>query len=334
MMKKNIMKIICCITVDILIAASLIFCTYYVVYELPDITAVHADGNNLSHNGEHAFLKNSAAAGATVQPNLKKHFSNKFNGNSKLTKNSYISKDVAVQVDEHSLGSGSDKITYYTADIYVASMDSFKTAFGQDTYGTGYTEHMKKMSRRLHSIVALNGDSYCYNQKHLSGLLVRNKKIYREEDTASDMCVLFADGQMKTYEAGSFDPAKALKKGILQTWNFGPALLDKNGKAKTDFNTWGYIKQRHPRTAIGYYEPGHYCFLAVDGRQTGYSRGMTLEEMSKLFENMGCTAAYNLDGGHMTFMSFGKNLVNHSYKPDKRITDCLYICEPKQKKGA
>ena len=65
----------------------------------------------------------------------------------------------------------------------------------------------------------------------------------------------------------------------------------------------------------------------VDGRQTGYSRGMTLEELAQVFDDLGCTAAYNLDGGHSTFMTLNHQVVNHPYKPDHKIVDCLYFGE-------
>lgn len=318
-----------CIALDIILAASLIYTTYYVVYEMPDITVADNIGEPLSHTQGVVTCGTQTAADASADTDFSRRFSGQFSKTTKITKNSYVSRDVSVQVDKHTLGSGNDKITYFTADIYLASMDSFKTAFADDTYGTGHHEHIKDMSKRLESILALNGDSYCFNQKHLSGLLVRNGEIYRSEDTAADMCVLYRNGELKTYEAGEFNSADAVKNGALHTWVFGPALLTKDGKAKKDFNTWGYIKKRHPRTAIGCYEPGHYCFLVCDGRQEGYSKGMTLEELSKLFEDMGCRTAYNLDGGHTTFMTLKNKVVNHSYKPDKEITDCIYLCEPK-----
>ena len=102
----------------------------------------------------------------------------------------------------------------------------------------------------------------------------------------------------------------------------------------TSFDTWDYIKKTHPRTALGYYEPGHYCFVVVDGRQTGYSRGMDLTELAQVFEDLGCTAAYDLDGGHTVFMTLEDQYVNHSYKPSKTISDCICICEPKEETTA
>lgn len=139
---------------------------------------------------------------------------------------------------------------------------------------------------------------------------------------------------MATYSPSQFDPQAALEQGILQTWIFGPRLLDDNGKALASFDTWDYIKKIHPRTALGYYEPGHYCFVVVDGWQSGYSRGMNLPELAQVFEDLGCTAAYNMDGGHTVFMTKEDQYVNHSYKPSKTISDCICICEPTEEASA
>ena len=220
-------------------------------------------------------------------------------------------------------------VTYYVADIYMADLSSFRTEFAGGQYDVnGQREHLDSMSRRIGAILAMNGDSYCFNRSHCNGLLVRNGKVYRYNPTTQDICVLYQDGTMATYSPNQFDPQAALKQGILQTWIFGPRLLDDNGRALTTFDTWAYIKKVHPRTALGYYEPGHYCFVVVDGRQPGYSRGMSLPELAKIFEDLGCTAAYNMDGGHTVFMTLENQYVNHSYTPSKTISDCIGICEP------
>lgn len=132
---------------------------------------------------------------------------------------------------------------------------------------------------------------------------------------------------MKIYGPGEADARTLMENGAWQSWIFGPSLLDEDGKAKTDFLTWNYIMESHPRTAIGYYEPGHYCLLVVDGRQKNYSRGMFLEEMAKLFESLGCRAAYNLDGGHCSFMTMEDRVVNHPYRAEHKIPDGIFIME-------
>lgn len=60
---------------------------------------------------------------------------------------------------------------------------------------------------------------------------------------------------------------------------------------------------------------------------TDSSRGMFLEEMSQLFEQLGCKAAYNLDGGHCSFMTFQGKVANHPYKPEHEISDGIFITE-------
>jgi len=56
---------------------------------------------------------------------------------------------------------------------------------------------------------------------------------------------------------------------------------------------------RHPRTAIGYNDR-EAVIVTVDGRQPGWSVGMTLTELAQLMLRLGCTDAVNLDGGGST----------------------------------
>lgn len=64
---------------------------------------------------------------------------------------------------------------------------------------------------------------------------------------------------------------------------------------------------RHPRTAIGVKADGSVFFIAADGRQSGYSQGMTLYELADLMLDYGAVDAYNLDGGGSTTMVLRTN---------------------------
>jgi hypothetical protein len=59
---------------------------------------------------------------------------------------------------------------------------------------------------------------------------------------------------------------------------------------------------RHPRTAIGIKADGSTFFVAMDGRQSGYSSGATLYEMADLMYEYGAVDAFNFDGGGSTTM--------------------------------
>ncbi len=59
----------------------------------------------------------------------------------------------------------------------------------------------------------------------------------------------------------------------------------------------------HPRTALGLDATGRWLTLAVvDGRQTGYSEGMSERELAQWMAELGCCDALNLDGGGSSVM--------------------------------
>ncbi len=57
-----------------------------------------------------------------------------------------------------------------------------------------------------------------------------------------------------------------------------------------------------PRTAVGIKADGQCVFYTVDGRQQGYSGGLTLTELARRLKSLGCVEALNLDGGGSTIM--------------------------------
>jgi hypothetical protein len=63
----------------------------------------------------------------------------------------------------------------------------------------------------------------------------------------------------------------------------------------------------HPRTALGLDRDGRLLtLLVVDGRQPGYSEGVSLLELAGLMQQAGCWNALNLDGGGSTIMLLGE----------------------------
>lgn len=271
-----------------------------------------------------------AAGEASWQQKFASHFSRRVIS----TDDVYKSPNISVELTHKSIDTAQrddrygSRISYTLADIYVANIDCLRTAFADDTYGVGFSEPLADMSARMKSVLAVNGDSYSNNRHQDNGTIIRNGTVYRSQPSTEETCVLFRDGTMATYTPDQFDAQTIVDQGAWQSWIFGPSLLDENGHAKNHFLTWNYIRESHPRTAIGYYEPGHYCLLVVDGRQAGTSRGMTLEEMSQLFADLGCKVAYNLDGGHCAFMTKDDQVVSDPYRPSKSITDGIFICEP------
>lgn len=80
---------------------------------------------------------------------------------------------------------------------------------------------------------------------------------------------------------------------------------------RTDPGTWegegfspgAHSNVRHPRSAIGWTADGRILMVTVDGRQPGYSVGMTMHELSHLLLQQGAVEGLALDGGGSTQMA-------------------------------
>ena len=108
------------------------------------------------------------------------------------------------------------------------------------------------------------------------------------------LCILPEVGELRLAVGGG---PRLLREGKLSVEN-------KLERFSDSFDT-----ARHPRTGVGVRDR-RVVLVAVDGRQPGYSHGMTLDEFARLFAELGCSDAMNLDGGGSTTMVVRDRLVN------------------------
>ncbi len=263
-------------------------------------------------------------AGAEAAPentaDMAESFAEHYTDQTEVTANSYTSPNLSVTVTEESLYGSS--VTCYIADIYVKDITAFRTVLAGNTYGSGYRDEIEDMAALSGALVAVNGDYYGNTNE---GVVIRNGVIYRANPTNCDVCVLYRDGTLRTMAGSSFSVEEAVEDGAWQAWTFGPALLDGEGHALTAFSSTNRLISANPRTAIGYYAPGHYCLVVVDGR--GESAGLTLPQLASLFESLGCAAAYNLDGGNSSVMVWNGGVINHPSGGGRASSDALVITE-------
>lgn len=237
---------------------------------------------------------------------------------------SHQTDDIRIAVTQQRVG----EATCYIADVYIRDIRQFLTAFGDGEEfkrGSAHSRMPLEIANNNNAILAISGD-YC--GARAKGVVIRNGNLYRES-VAEDVCILYADGVMETYYRDAFDLEAAIARGAYQAWSFGPKLLDNGIKPGAydgaSENLLSVIGSRDPRAAIGYYAPGHYCLVLVDGRQGDYSRGMTLSQLSELFISLGCVDAYNLDGGQTAAMIFDGTVVNRPYKGGRIVSDIIYF---------
>jgi hypothetical protein len=84
-------------------------------------------------------------------------------------------------------------------------------------------------------------------------------------------------------------------RGVVDVLGGYPRLLH-DGQIEVT-NCGSSLCQRNPRTGVGWRADGKILMVVVDGRQAGYSVGMTLLEFAQAFKYLGAVTAMNLDGG-------------------------------------
>ena len=258
------------------------------------------------------------------QKKFEEHFSDEII----QTENSYKSPNVSITVETKTVGEGSKLSTYHVADIYIGSMDNFVTYTANGELRYFGTQDVVEMSEASNALIAISGDFITYQQ---GGFLMRNGEVYQETSNLDSICVLYADGTMETYDEKTYDIEEIKSRGAVQVWSFGPVLLDENGHVRERYKMPTAVSYPNPRSAIGYYDPGHYCFVVVDGRQEGYSKGLNMPDLAKIFEDLGCTKAYNLDGGGSAVMVFNhERYSRQSNGGDRGLGDILLIREAQE----
>lgn len=248
-------------------------------------------------------------------------FADKFvAGEATHTDTTYVSPNLNIAITEYYVGG----TRFYVADFYVRDISCFRTAFAKDKYGRNITEDIAKVVKREQSVLTINGDYYGVRDK---GACMRNGELYYSKDVVRDACVLYWDGRMQCFAPDAFDCEREVANGAYQIWSFGPSVLDAEGHARTEFAKIDEdIEGHHPRSALGYFEPGHYCFITADGR-TKASSGLTLKQLGMAAEKLGCVACYNMDGGQTAKMCFGTGLVNNPVQGGRDCSDYLTIVD-------
>lgn len=232
------------------------------------------------------------------------------------TESSYRDQNVSIKITKSRHEKA--RADVYVADIYVTSVKYLRRGFSAKKWKSNMSS-INTIAPDHNAILAMTGD---YSSLLNSGLVAANGEIYRmSTNKVRDNCLILKDGQMLTYRRQEMIYEEALALPLWHSFLFGPELLSK-GEAIERFTA--PIRVSNPRSAIGYFAPGHYCFVVVDGRSSK-SRGLTLEELSALMKDLGCQTAYNLDGGQSAIMWFRGQFVNVPYRGGRRLADIVYI---------
>ena len=288
-----------------------------------------------------ALMMLLAAGQALAEADLSAAFPDKFLTEGEepiVTETSYQSHNISIEITTQRYLQSD----VYVADIYLRSMDYFTRYYAQNDWHKSKNA-VPTMAKESGAILALTGDS---SQNFRSGWVMGNGVVERdgttEFNTKRDLFVVYKNGEMRTLVSPTKEQSLQLSEETDDIWHiflFGPSLLDEEGKPYDKKYFENHVQPKevcydNTRSVLGYYEPGHYCFVQVDGRKTasaleekGKNRGVTFDELAGLMESLGCTAAYNLDGGRSSMLWFGDGLISTPAAVNRQIGDILVIRE-------
>jgi hypothetical protein len=105
--------------------------------------------------------------------------------------------------------------------------------------------------------------------------------------------------------------------GLVDALGGGPELVRRGQpvyRALEDF-TPSQVIGRDPRTAVGQRADGSLVVVAVDGRRSGYSIGITNFDLAQMLVRLGAVTGSALDSGGSTTIAFNGKLLNRPSDP-------------------
>ncbi|MFV0461422.1 MAG: phosphodiester glycosidase family protein [Actinomycetales bacterium] len=247
-----------------------------------------------------------------------------------FTSTGYRSDTAKIDIATYTTGSGSSTVTGYVATIEVSDATIVRSAFAGDNFGQSITADPSTIAAQVGAALAINGDYYGFRT---DGIVVRNGVAYRDVP-AREGLALYSDGTMRLYDETTTSADALVADGAWCAWSFGPGLVE-NGSIRSgiesievDTNFGNHsVQGNQPRTGIGMIEPNTFLMIVVDGRSSGYSRGVTMTEFAQIFLDQEAQVAYNLDGGGSSTMVLDDTLVNNPLGrgQERGTSDIIYV---------
>ncbi|MDO5022139.1 MAG: phosphodiester glycosidase family protein [Eubacteriales bacterium] len=219
-------------------------------------------------------------------------------------------------------------IRWWVAYIKLAHASQLRTA----TAGSPRSSRValiSSMAEKNNAIIACNAN-YMANDpaktsfEYRMGEKIRNKLNPSKDtlltDEHGDFFII--SGNNKEEQLNSF-----LEQGrtIVNAFTFGPALV-KNDELQPIPERYSYNPHRkEPRLALGQIGQLEYVIVHAEGRSDD-SKGATVAELADYMFNMGCSQAFNFDGGNSATITYNGGYFQNRTKSNERAqSDMIYF---------
>ena len=235
------------------------------------------------------------------------------------TENSYEDESVSVRLETVE----ENGVTWHVAYVKIASPTQWRTAIASAKITGTKTAKVSTLAKNNHAILTFSGDNYVDNPTKTAFEYRQGQKIRAKKNSKKDNLVVDENGDFHLFLKQ--EGLKDYKGEIVNAYTFGPALVI-DGSVQTADTDYGYNPNgREPRAAIGQTGALSYVFVIAEGR--GESAGATHQELADFMAGIGCTQAFNLDGGNSAEMVFNGEIYKGQPGADERsLSDIIYIC--------
>lgn len=195
----------------------------------------------------------------------------------------------------------------YLAKVKLNDPSAMKLVLSNDKLGDK-GETTSSAAKRTGAVLAINAGGFSRDKSGLlypMGVTVIDGEIVAFYQTGLSFIGIDKDGKLVGGDIETRQDVEAMNVQYGAT--FVPTLL-KDGKKQTIPNQWK--NKREPRTMIGHFSNGDLLFIVIDGRQKGYSNGVTLEEAQTKLLEWNVRDAYNLDGGGSSAFVYDGKVLN------------------------
>lgn len=191
--------------------------------------------------------------------------------------------------------SGTDhgmKYRGYLVAIYDPSRVELATAKKLGVIG----QRLREITKDNNAILGINASGFIdRNEQGMggepTGIIIKDGKFIWGSNDVTTMAGFNKDNVLVLKKE---TPKQAVAEGIRDAVDFGPFLIINGQSAIVKGNGgWGY----NPRTVLAQRKDGIVLFMVIDGRQPGYSIGISIPEVIKILTRYRAHNAVNMDGG-------------------------------------
>lgn len=217
----------------------------------------------------------------------------------------------------------------YIAKIKLFDPTALKVVLAKDTLGE--KETTLEAVQRTGAILGINGGGFYTEMRdgkpyavHMGNVMIDGKLVGPFNPYPENLFFAGTDKKGQFIGGIFYEKDQLMALDPWQGVSFVPVLI-KGGVPRPVDEDWKLTK--HPRTIIGEYANGDIILIVVDGRQSDWSSGVTLERLLEKLAELGVKEGYNLDGGGSSTLVYGETVLNRPSdgKPRPVVTNIVIM---------